>query len=85
VKKPIGHYFNDTYGTSTLLKYALFPITNESVRNSSRVEIETKRDDNDKRIIYYQKPKSNGDSREGIQLKRTRYKMSSASWYSVID
>jgi len=46
VKKPIGHYFNDTYGTSTLLKYALFPVTNESVRNSSRVELITERDDN---------------------------------------
>ncbi len=83
VKKPIGHYFNDIYGTSSLLKYALFPVSNEQVRNSSRVELITERDDNG--VIINQRPASNGDPREGIQLKRTRYKMSSVSWYSVID
>lgn len=64
-KKPIGHNMNDGYLTETELKYALFALTNERIRNSSS--------------------RTDLDSVQGINLKRVRQKMGTATWDVPVD
>jgi len=60
------------------LKYALFPLSNEAVRNSSHDLILVKNENGE----YV--PTNSGNELIGIDLKRIRYKMSSIKWNTVL-